>query len=379
MGSLHTFMGDTTDHAELTRKKASGEDWTAQLRPTDVMMIPAACYPLVPDRGGHAEPNRAGPSICGRSCSATSPRPIRRGCRSSGSANTCGSAPPQQALAHRDYWLQARRRNAACRRASGTARGGQRSVFRRGGRVMAATQREQTLKYELVRADRVRRQADGHRILQLSPRTLRPDVRHQDARRTATRTPRASASAWSASLWPCSRHTASTSSRGRLRSVRCWLCETTGAVARSRRPTSVTRSTRTNGIWAETNCYVDVWIELLHALRLRAGGGLPFTLAIDFEGDQWTFFKFPLMDLHRRCSALTSRSSRSGAARAHIEEQVGRGRPVLVELDSFYLPDTAGTAYQRRTRQIDRCRRGHRCRGRPSGLLPRPGVLQPRW
>jgi hypothetical protein len=32
---------------------------------------------------------------------------------------------------------------------------------------------------------------------------------------------------------------------------------------------------------------------------------------------------------------------------AHVEEQVGRGRPVLVELDSYYLPDTAGTAYQR--------------------------------
>ena len=31
----------------------------------------------------------------------------------------------------------------------------------------------------------------------------------------------------------------------------------------------------------------------------------------------------------------------------HVEEQVARGRPVLVELDSFYLPDTAGTAYQR--------------------------------
>jgi hypothetical protein len=31
----------------------------------------------------------------------------------------------------------------------------------------------------------------------------------------------------------------------------------------------------------------------------------------------------------------------------HIDEQVARGRPVLIELDSFYLPDTSGTAYQR--------------------------------
>jgi hypothetical protein len=30
----------------------------------------------------------------------------------------------------------------------------------------------------------------------------------------------------------------------------------------------------------------------------------------------------------------------------HIEEQVNAGRPVLVEVDSYFLPDTAGTAYR---------------------------------
>jgi hypothetical protein len=30
---------------------------------------------------------------------------------------------------------------------------------------------------------------------------------------------------------------------------------------------------------------------------------------------------------------------------AHVEEQVEQGRPVLVEVDAYYLPDTAGTAY----------------------------------
>ena len=50
--------------------------------------------------------------------------------------------------------------------------------------------------------------------------------------------------------------------------------------------------------WAETNCYVDVWIELLHAWGFEPIAALPFTLAIDFEGDQWTFFKFPHADLY---------------------------------------------------------------------------------
>ena len=46
-------------------------------------------------------------------------------------------------------------------------------------------------------------------------------------------------------------------------------------------------------LWPEKNCYVDIWIEVLHALGLEPRAILPFTVAIDFEGDQWTFFKPP--------------------------------------------------------------------------------------
>lgn len=99
-------------------------------------------------------------------------------------------------------------------------------------------------------------------------------------------------------------------------------------------------------IWAETNCYVDVWIELLHALRYEPLAAMPFTFAIDFEGDQWTFFKFPLMDLTELFGVDVQELAIWRSLASHIEEQVGRGRPVLVELDSFYLPDTTGTAYK---------------------------------
>src|SRR5207253_8592962 len=54
-----------------------------------------------------------------------------------------------------------------------------------------------------------------------------------------------------------------------------------------------------NRVWAETNCYVDVWVELLHAWGFDPVAALSFTLAIDFEGDQWTFFKYPLGDLYQ--------------------------------------------------------------------------------
>jgi hypothetical protein len=99
-------------------------------------------------------------------------------------------------------------------------------------------------------------------------------------------------------------------------------------------------------IWAETNCYVDLWIELLHALGHEPIAALPFTLAIDFEGDQWTFFKFPLSDLFELYGIDVQELAIWRPLTAHLDEQIGRGHPVLVELDSYYLPDTAGTAYK---------------------------------
>ena len=46
-------------------------------------------------------------------------------------------------------------------------------------------------------------------------------------------------------------------------------------------------------LWVEKNCYVDVWLELVHALGCDPMAMLPFVVAIDFEGDQWTFYKPP--------------------------------------------------------------------------------------
>jgi hypothetical protein len=98
--------------------------------------------------------------------------------------------------------------------------------------------------------------------------------------------------------------------------------------------------------WAETNCYVDVWIEVLHALGHEPLAAMPFTFGIDFEGDQWTFFKFPLNDIFSLYGIEVQELAPWKPLATHIEEQVALGRIVLVELDSMYLPDTAGTAYK---------------------------------
>lgn len=102
-----------------------------------------------------------------------------------------------------------------------------------------------------------------------------------------------------------------------------------------------------NRVWLETNCYVDLWIEIMGALRLDPVPALGFTFAVDFEGDQWTFFKIPLGDLQALYGLDTQELAIWKAPVSHALEQLARGRVVLMELDSFHLPDTAGTAYRR--------------------------------
>jgi hypothetical protein len=99
-------------------------------------------------------------------------------------------------------------------------------------------------------------------------------------------------------------------------------------------------------IWVETNCYIDVWAELLPALGHPAEAALAFTVRQDFEGDHFTFFKFPLEDLEALFGLAVQELAIYDSLEVHTLEQLGRGRPVLIEVDSHWLPD-AGPTYRK--------------------------------
>ena len=100
-------------------------------------------------------------------------------------------------------------------------------------------------------------------------------------------------------------------------------------------------------IWPETNCYVDLWIEVLATLSLPPEAMLAFTFTQDFEGDQFTFFKVPLEDLEALYGIRCTELAVYDRVESHIAEQIGRGRLCLVEMDSFFMPDTQGVGYRR--------------------------------
>ena len=98
--------------------------------------------------------------------------------------------------------------------------------------------------------------------------------------------------------------------------------------------------------WPETNCYVDLWIEVLNAMGFQPEAALGFTVIQDFEGDQFTFFKFPAEDIAALFDLSVQELAIYDRVEAHTLEQAQRGRLVLIEVDSFYLPDTRGVSYQ---------------------------------
>jgi uncharacterized protein DUF1839 len=97
----------------------------------------------------------------------------------------------------------------------------------------------------------------------------------------------------------------------------------------------------------ETNCYVDLWIELLHALGIDPASAMAFACTIDFEGDQWTFFKPPPEDLIRLYGIDVHEMQLYRPTVDHVIEQLQAGRTMIIEADSFYMPDRAATSYRR--------------------------------
>jgi Domain of unknown function (DUF1839) len=98
--------------------------------------------------------------------------------------------------------------------------------------------------------------------------------------------------------------------------------------------------------YVETNCYTDILIELLHARGEEPVAAMGATVRIDFEGDQWTFFKPPPEDLELLFGLDIHEMQPYRPLPDQAAEQIARGQTLIVELDSWYLPDTAATSYR---------------------------------
>jgi hypothetical protein len=87
--------------------------------------------------------------------------------------------------------------------------------------------------------------------------------------------------------------------------------------------------------YSETNCYTDILIELIHARGDQPLAAMGGTVRMDFEGDQWTFFKPPAQDLELLYGIDIHEMQPYRPIAEQASEQIAAGRTLIVELDSW--------------------------------------------
>ncbi|WP_321797032.1 DUF1839 family protein [Caballeronia sp. J97] len=100
-------------------------------------------------------------------------------------------------------------------------------------------------------------------------------------------------------------------------------------------------------IWREAVAPVDLWIEILHGNALEPRAALAFTVAQDFEADQFTLGKLPQEDIEKLYGLQVQELSMFDSLEERALVQTRRANIVLVEVDAFFLPDMRTTSYHR--------------------------------
>ena len=151
-GSVHSFAGGDAEHRALLRAaegSALGTAWTAALPPTGVVLTPAACYPVYEHARGDLPAGGRLVDVMSY-CFRHEPSEDPGRMQSFRMREWVRLGTPEDVRTFRDRWLE---RGVALLGALGLdvhADVANDPFFGRGGRLKAAAQREQSLKFELL-------------------------------------------------------------------------------------------------------------------------------------------------------------------------------------------------------------------------------------
>ena len=280
-----------------------------QMGITDVTLNPAACYPVYPSFTGTVPDGRPARhdaqlgvsprAVAGADAHAGVPRARVRALRHARSGRRVARHVARSAAS---TLLESLGLPATSDVATDP-------FFGKGGKMLAASQREQKLKFEVLVPVISKEKPTACCSFNYPRGALRRGVRDQD-RRTATVANTAclgfglercvmalfQTHGFDPGAWP---------SAVRANSAVAAMMTVLDLDAASYARHALHAEDR---VWVEKNCYVDIWIEVIHALGCEPLAMLPFVVALDFEGDQWTFFKPPHDELrdalrHRRPGA----------------------------------------------------------------------------
>ena len=332
------------------------EDWSEFQTMSDLVLTPGRLLPGLPgDRRARParRPAASSSTPAAPTSSATSPPATRRGCRCSTCARSSASASPRPSRP--GATPGATGRSSCCAGSASTPSFDVAAdpFFGRSGRMLAASQRAAGAE---VRDPGAR-----------SPAPSRPRSPPSTTTRTTSPRPTGSSSPTAASPTPPASASASSGSRSRCCSTHgldpaAWPAEVreelgldesprrpgwSACSASTRRPTSRTRSTA-----GRAHLHRD---QLLRRHPHRAAPRPRRRAA----GDRWaSLCGWTSRATSGRSSSRRPRTSSAlfgldvhemqpyRAAAGQIAEQLAAGRTLIVELDAWYLPDTAATSYR---------------------------------
>jgi seryl-tRNA synthetase len=148
-GTIHSFDGDPKAHLSLIHGLENGEDYSEHQKMTDVVLTPAGCYPLYPTlRGDHSAAGKCMDvfSYCFRHEPSVDPARMQM----FRMREYVRIGRPNDVTAWRSGWLERGQEMMQALDLKVHIALANDPFFGRTGRMLAANQREQELKYELV-------------------------------------------------------------------------------------------------------------------------------------------------------------------------------------------------------------------------------------
>ena len=150
-GTVHCFCGDDAAHGGMLKCLEAGDDWTGGQIASDLVLTPAACYPIYPLLAQRGTVGEQGALVDVMSyCFRREPSGESTRLQSFRMREYVRIGSPSQVLAFRDDWI---RRGRAVFEALGLPTDidvANDPFFGRRGRLMSSSQREKALKFELL-------------------------------------------------------------------------------------------------------------------------------------------------------------------------------------------------------------------------------------
>ncbi|NKE09416.1 MULTISPECIES: DUF1839 family protein [Kocuria] len=98
-------------------------------------------------------------------------------------------------------------------------------------------------------------------------------------------------------------------------------------------------------LWSNTNCYLDVWVELLHGMGRRPEPLFAAAVAAETQVEQFEFLKVDHRDLEEVHGLRVGEYDVWKPLLEHVLTQMAAGNLMIIEADAHWLPDTRGISY----------------------------------